>query len=162
SPEQPHHPRSAPLSRRRRTTPRPSRHAGRRHPRSPERGTDDESDGGRTRGPRPGRSRRPRRAAPSGSRPTVARLRLATPTGLARGGPRMGLARVIGLLERRIGLDPASLGPSAFAAAVRDRMRALALTDPVAYAGRLTDSPEEFDALVDRLVVPETWFFRGG
>ncbi|HKB38540.1 MAG TPA: CheR family methyltransferase [Gemmataceae bacterium] len=73
----------------------------------------------------------------------------------------MNLTAVISLLERRIGLDPASLGSSAFAVAVGDRMRLLALTDPDVYADRLTDSAKEFDALVDRLVVPETWFFRG-
>jgi chemotaxis protein methyltransferase WspC len=74
----------------------------------------------------------------------------------------MNLAAVAGLLERRIGLDPASLGPSAFPAAVADRMRFLHLTDPVLYVRRLTDDSQEFDTLTDRLVVPETWFFRGG
>jgi chemotaxis protein methyltransferase WspC len=73
----------------------------------------------------------------------------------------MNLAPVIGLLERRIGLDPASLGPSVLPSAVADRMRAVSLTDPLAYAGHVANRPEEFEALVDRLIVPETWFFRG-
>jgi chemotaxis protein methyltransferase WspC len=73
----------------------------------------------------------------------------------------MNLAPVAGLLERRIGLDPAALGPTVLPAAVADRMRALGLADPAAYADRLADGAE-FAALVERLVVPETWFFRGG
>jgi chemotaxis protein methyltransferase WspC len=74
----------------------------------------------------------------------------------------MNLAPVADLLARRIGLDPASLGAAALPAAVAEGMRALGLTDPVAYAGALIDRPEAFDALADRLVVAETWFFRGG
>jgi chemotaxis protein methyltransferase WspC len=73
----------------------------------------------------------------------------------------MNLAPVIGLLERRIGLDPASLGASVLPTAVADEMRSLGLTDPVAYADRLSDQPDVFASLIDRLVVPETWFFRG-
>lgn len=74
----------------------------------------------------------------------------------------MNLGPVADLLARRIGLDPASLGAAALPAAVAEGMRALGLTDPVAYAGALADRPEAFDALADRLVVAETWFFRGG
>jgi chemotaxis protein methyltransferase WspC len=73
----------------------------------------------------------------------------------------MNLTPVAALLERRIGLDPASLGASVLPAAVADRMRALGLADPNAYAGRLAEQPGEFAVLVERLVVPETWFFRG-
>jgi chemotaxis protein methyltransferase WspC len=74
----------------------------------------------------------------------------------------MNLAPVADLLAGRIGLDPASLGPAALPAAVAEGMRALGLSDPVAYAGALAARPEAFDALTDRLVVAETWFFRGG
>jgi chemotaxis protein methyltransferase WspC len=74
----------------------------------------------------------------------------------------MNLAPVADLLARRIGLDPASLGPSVLPAAVAEGMLALGLTDPVAYAGALAARPEAFDALAERLIVPETWFFRGG
>src|SRR5262249_5903729 len=35
-------------------------------------------------------------------------------------------------------------------------------TDPVVYTARLADDPQEFETLIDQLVVPETWFFRGG
>jgi chemotaxis protein methyltransferase WspC len=74
----------------------------------------------------------------------------------------MNLAPVADLLASRIGLDPASLGAAALPAAVAEGMRALGLTDPIAYAGALADRTEAFDALADRLVVAETWFFRGG
>jgi len=73
----------------------------------------------------------------------------------------MNLAPVVELLQRRIGLDPASLGVSVLPAAVTDEMRALRLTDATAYAGRLAGDTDAFAALVERLVVPETWFFRG-
>ena len=49
----------------------------------------------------------------------------------------MSLTPIVGLLERRIGLDPASLGPTALPAAVAARMHALGLADPSAYAARL-------------------------
>jgi chemotaxis protein methyltransferase WspC len=74
----------------------------------------------------------------------------------------MNLTPVADLLATRIGLDPTSLGPTVLPAAVADGMRALGLTDPAAYAGALANHSEAFDALADRLVVSETWFFRGG
>jgi chemotaxis protein methyltransferase WspC len=73
----------------------------------------------------------------------------------------MNLTRVADLLARRIGLDPATLGLSVLSTAVSDAMRALGLTDPHAYADRLAERPAEFAALAERLVVSETWFFRG-
>jgi chemotaxis protein methyltransferase WspC len=74
----------------------------------------------------------------------------------------MNLAPVADLLASRIGLDPASLGAAVLPAAVADGMHALGLTDAAAYAGALATNPKAFDALADRLVVSETWFFRGG
>jgi chemotaxis protein methyltransferase WspC len=71
-------------------------------------------------------------------------------------------AAVRQLVERRIGLDPDTLGPSAFAEAVAAGVRAAGVADADAYAGLLEHDPAAFRALVDRLVVPETWFFRGG
>jgi chemotaxis protein methyltransferase WspC len=73
----------------------------------------------------------------------------------------MNLAPVVELVGRRIGLDPASLGAGVLPTAVADEMRALRLTDATAYAGRLAGDADAFAALVERLVVPETWFFRG-
>jgi chemotaxis protein methyltransferase WspC len=74
----------------------------------------------------------------------------------------MNLAPVVDLLARRIGLDPAALGATVLPTAAAEGMRALGLADPAAYADALAARPEAFDALVERLVVSETWFFRGG
>jgi chemotaxis protein methyltransferase WspC len=73
----------------------------------------------------------------------------------------MNLGPVVELIKSRIGLDPASLGGNVLPTAVTEGMRAAKLADPVAYAGRLLEHVDEFDDLVERLVVPETWFFRG-
>jgi chemotaxis protein methyltransferase WspC len=73
----------------------------------------------------------------------------------------MNLAPVTELLEQRIGLDPTSLGASVLPAAVSDEMRTFGLTDAAAYSNRVRSDPGAFAALVERLVVPETWFFRG-
>jgi chemotaxis protein methyltransferase WspC len=74
----------------------------------------------------------------------------------------MNVAAIAELLSRRIGLDPQTLGAEALPRIVAKRMRALRLTDPRRYAAHLAQSAEEFAALVDEVVVPETWFFRGG
>jgi len=66
------------------------------------------------------------------------------------------------LVADRIGLDIGSLGAFAFPQAVAQRMQARGVTTRVAYAGLLSDDPAEWAALTAGLVVPETWFFRGG
>src|SRR5262249_53779893 len=73
----------------------------------------------------------------------------------------MNLAPILDLLRARTGLDPAALGPHAVASAVAGRLAELGL-EAGAYAGRLAGDPAEFGGLVDAVVVPETWFFRGG
>lgn len=73
----------------------------------------------------------------------------------------MKFAPVLKLLSERAGLDPASLGSAAVRSAVSVRLRACGL-EPDAYAARLAADPAEFLALLDEVVVPETWFFRGG
>jgi chemotaxis protein methyltransferase WspC len=69
---------------------------------------------------------------------------------------------VIELLRERIGLDPESLGSEVLQRVVESRMRALGLTAAEEYATRLIADVEAFEALVDDVTVPETWFFRGG
>jgi chemotaxis protein methyltransferase WspC len=64
------------------------------------------------------------------------------------------------LLNRTMGLDPASLGPSAIATAVQARQLACQLPDAHGYWERLQASAAELQALVEALVVPETWFLR--
>jgi chemotaxis protein methyltransferase WspC len=64
------------------------------------------------------------------------------------------------LLRRWIGLDVATVGPAALNRAVRIRMESLGIDRPEAYADRVaTDEPER-DALVEEVVVAESWFFR--
>jgi len=74
----------------------------------------------------------------------------------------VSLAPVIELLRQRAGLNPDAVGRTTIPAAVADRMRALGLSDPAAYAARLAGDAEEFASLVDEVIIPETWFFRGG
>lgn len=72
----------------------------------------------------------------------------------------MPYAAIGNALNRAIGLDPASIGPTALASAVQSRMSACGLATPEAYAARLAGDAQELRALVEAVVVPETWFFR--
>jgi len=74
----------------------------------------------------------------------------------------MTLSPVENLVRGRIGLDPLSLGTSTFPRAVAARMTARAVTSADAYAGLLTADADEWATLVTELIVPESWFFRGG
>jgi chemotaxis protein methyltransferase WspC len=73
----------------------------------------------------------------------------------------MSIAPIIHLLEQRIGLDHEALGASVLPTAIAERMRAVGVTDQSVYAVLLEQRPDEFATLIDQLVVPETWFFRG-
>ena len=64
------------------------------------------------------------------------------------------------LLADRIGLDPASVGEGLIARGVRARMAALGIRDRGEYERVLAGSAEELQALVEEVVVPESWFFR--
>jgi chemotaxis protein methyltransferase WspC len=68
----------------------------------------------------------------------------------------MTLDLLLTSLQQRIGLNPDALGSGAIAAAVEARMRTLGLTDGAVFAARLASSADEFQSLVDDLVVPET------
>jgi chemotaxis protein methyltransferase WspC len=76
-------------------------------------------------------------------------------------------------LLRETGIDASSLGVNALERAVHERVRVTQLGasphevnvpvgahDIEAYWQRLTTSPEERQALIETLVVPETWFYR--
>jgi len=63
-------------------------------------------------------------------------------------------------LNRAIGLDAASIGSTALACAVRRRMSARGQPCPNAYAAQVEADASELRALVEAVVVPETWFFR--
>ena len=64
------------------------------------------------------------------------------------------------LLKERIGLDAAAIGPAVIARAVEERRLVVGARDPAAYWNLLHAVPDELQALIEAVVVPETWFFR--
>jgi chemotaxis protein methyltransferase WspC len=64
------------------------------------------------------------------------------------------------LLKQSIGLDVDSIGLSAIERAVQERQSAFNAFDRTAYWQRLRASDAELQALIEAVVVPETWFFR--
>jgi chemotaxis protein methyltransferase WspC len=64
------------------------------------------------------------------------------------------------LLARRIGLDPVSMGPHLILRAARRRMTELGVDGLGDYAALAVDSESEQQALIEEVVVPESWFFR--
>ena len=64
------------------------------------------------------------------------------------------------LLAERIGLDPSSVGDGLIARGVHARMSSLGLRSKADYERALLDSGDELQALVEEVVVPESWFFR--
>ncbi|WP_271408971.1 CheR family methyltransferase [Pseudomonas sp. Q1-7] len=70
------------------------------------------------------------------------------------------IERFEALLKRRIGLEAESVGRVVIERAVRHRIAAAGCDDEEAYWHRLNASPAEQQALVEAVVVPETWFFR--
>jgi chemotaxis protein methyltransferase WspC len=67
---------------------------------------------------------------------------------------------IINLLRETIGLDAASIGLSAIERAVQQRIGARKLFGLPQYCQHLRESPEELRALIEAVIVPETWFFR--
>lgn len=64
------------------------------------------------------------------------------------------------LLKQRIGLEAESVGRVVIERAVRQRIHACGSRDEDAYWTALNASPAEQQALVEAVVVPETWLFR--
>jgi chemotaxis protein methyltransferase WspC len=69
-------------------------------------------------------------------------------------------AHIEALLKARIGLDAGAIGSGAVARAVRERQQARQAPDTEAYWHLLQGTADEFQALIEAVVVPETWFFR--
>jgi chemotaxis protein methyltransferase WspC len=69
-------------------------------------------------------------------------------------------AKLEDLLRHTMGLDAASIGSSAVERAVMRRMSACELEHVGAYWERLRTSSSELQALIETVIVPETWFFR--
>jgi chemotaxis protein methyltransferase WspC len=64
------------------------------------------------------------------------------------------------LLTSRIGLDPVAVGSPLILRAVTARMTELGLNDFRAYESRACSSDSELQALIEEVVVAESWFFR--
>jgi len=64
------------------------------------------------------------------------------------------------MLSERIGLDPESVGSNLILKAVELRISELGLRSLDDYVSRLAGSPTELQALIEEVVIPESWFFR--
>lgn len=72
----------------------------------------------------------------------------------------MDYAAVEGILKQAMGLDAVSIGSAAIEHAAQTRMAACNVDDMPAYLELVRTSPSELQALIEAVVVPETWFFR--
>lgn len=70
------------------------------------------------------------------------------------------MKQIESLLRQHIGLDAASIGSSVIGRTVRWRMKSLGQKTLDGYKRLLQTSRAEWDALVEAVVVSETWFFR--
>jgi len=71
-----------------------------------------------------------------------------------------GDQRFFDFLKERIGLDVASVGPLIIERAVRQRCIQLQMATTEQYWSRLQGSADEQQALIEAVIVPETWVFR--
>ncbi|MGC1329224.1 CheR family methyltransferase, partial [Pseudomonas sp.] len=71
-----------------------------------------------------------------------------------------GDPRFFKFLRERIGLDVASVGPALIERAVTQRCAASGAGNADAYWGLLLGSGAEQQALIEAVIVPETWFLR--
>ena len=69
--------------------------------------------------------------------------------------------RIEEILRKQIGLDAASIGAPVIERTSRLRMKQHGLKHAGDYEQLLVESPEELSALVEAIVVTETWFMRG-
>lgn len=67
---------------------------------------------------------------------------------------------VVRVLEEAMGLDVASIGEAALERGIRRSMERVGESDPTRYLRLLRENQSELLALIDEVVVPETWFFR--
>jgi len=69
---------------------------------------------------------------------------------------------LLDLLHQRIGLDAASLGERVLDDAFAESRAMLGVADDEALYGKALTQPQAFAEIVERFVVPESWFFRAG
>jgi chemotaxis protein methyltransferase WspC len=72
----------------------------------------------------------------------------------------MPLSSIELLLKQRMGLHSATVGSVTVRQAVEQRMRSCDIHDTGDYLKILQHSATELDALIDTVIIPETWFFR--
>ena len=72
----------------------------------------------------------------------------------------MVLDTITTLLRQRVGFDAKIIGDRKISRAVEHRRTACRLPNVEAYLQVLQSSSQELEALIEQLVVPETWFFR--
>ena len=72
----------------------------------------------------------------------------------------MGALEIEQLLRDTIGLDAESIGRPTLDRAILERRSACGSADVRAYTAQVWSSKEELQALIEAVVVPETWFFR--
>ncbi len=70
------------------------------------------------------------------------------------------MKRIEAVLSREIGLSARSIGQGAVEGAIKSRMAARGISEVEDYASRLEVDGAERHALVEEIVVSETWFFR--
>lgn len=64
------------------------------------------------------------------------------------------------LLSEKTGIEPQIMGSGKIMRAIKNRLACLGLSNMEVYWQQLQTSPQEFQQLVEEIVVPETWFFR--
>ena len=70
------------------------------------------------------------------------------------------MVAIEGLLASRMGLDPVSVGRKQIKRAVQQRIYQLGSDDVGAYEQLVRESESELQALIEDVVVSESWFFR--
>jgi len=72
----------------------------------------------------------------------------------------MPLLAIQQLLKQSMGLHSSTVGSETISQAVAQRMRDCAVTDIDDYRNIVSQSTTELNALIDTVVIPETWFYR--
>ena len=70
------------------------------------------------------------------------------------------LAELEAAVRSRVGFDPQSVGDQSLARTVCQQMTERHVSDGNDFVVRLLKDRAEFDAFIEELIVPETWFFR--
>lgn len=72
----------------------------------------------------------------------------------------MNLAPIVSFLEKEIGLSKSSASDPSFTGAIAERVKKSGKPDVMAYLHLLAHSEVELQAMIQAVLVPETWFFR--